>query len=181
MSLLQRETCLPIFIDIQERLMPAMHIHEALLDQLGILASGLSLCGIRSIVSEQYPKGLGHTLPRLLEQLEEPSIYEKTSFGIFGDDTLKQAIAESGKKQLLICGIESHVCVMQSALVALELGYEVFVPYDALSSRNPNHVMFALGRMEKAGATITNIESCLFEIMGHAKADEFKSISKLVR
>ena len=139
------------------------------------------MLGVPILVTEQYPKGLGATVNSIGEALEEFIPVEKTSFSIMGEPAFVEALKESGAEDVLICGIESHVCVQQSALDLLAEGYRVYIMEDATGSRNNTDKKFAGRRMVEAGCVGTTVESALFELVENAKDSCFKDISRLVK
>ncbi|HUU28363.1 MAG TPA: hydrolase [archaeon] len=180
-QLLKREgTCL-LVVDVQERLLPVIHEKEHLLKNIRRLTGGAKVLGLPVIVSEQYPKGLGPTVGPVAETLEGADKGDKITFSCMADKGLADKIARTSCDTLLICGIESHVCVLQTALDALASGLKVHVAADAVSSRNPENKRLALERLKDAGAVITSTESALFEMLVQAGSAEFKKISDLVK
>ena len=158
------ETCQLLMIDLQERLLPVMHEREALLARTELLLEGLALMNLPVVVSEQYPKGLGPTLPVILERVPGAQVLPKASFSVWDDAGLRAALAGNARRTVLVCGIEAHVCVQQSVLDLLQDGYRVVVIADAVSSRQTSDVARALARMLASGAVITGVESLLFEL-----------------
>lgn len=184
--MLRQGNALLIVIDIQEKLVPAMNGLEGLISACERLIRGCDILGVPVLVSEQYPKGLGPTIHRIAETFPASghTVIEKTSFSVMGEPEFAKAL-ESAKfnafSDIIVCGIESHVCVQQSALDLLDAGYNVFIAADAVSSRSPEDREFAMRRMEAAGAVVTTAETILFELLGGAKNPVFKDISKLVK
>lgn len=170
-----------VIVDMQEKLLPAMADGAAVLRQHGILLQGAQALKLPVLATEQYPKGLGFTVPELKPLLNPETTYEKTSFSCFGSAPFADYFRLGGAKQLVVAGIETHVCVQQTVLDALERGLEVFILADAVASRNPANRDTALALMRNAGAVITSTESFLFECLRGAAHPEFRTISKLVR
>ena len=135
------------------------------------------------IVTEQYPKGLGITVAAVLDAVgrDEAQPLAKTTFSSCGSEDLKKAIANTGKRQWVVCGIEAHVCVLQTVLDLIELGNDVFVAVDAISSRHVSDQSIAQERMVRAGAVLSTSESLMFEAMRDAKHPIFKQTSALVK
>jgi nicotinamidase-related amidase len=132
------------------------------------------------ISSEQYPQGLGSTVDSLATALgEQPA--SKLTFSCSRDDGLRHAIEASGRRQIIVTGIETHVCVLQTVIDLLNEGLEVHVPHDAVMSRRPADKEWALHRMAAAGATITSTESALFEILERCDTADFKTVAKLIK
>lgn len=180
-SLLRRNDTALVVIDIQEKLLPAMHEQERVLQRTQILLKAAEIMKLPVIFSEQYPKGLGHTLPELRELAPQAAVIEKMSFSCARNEEFMAALKKTGANQVLICGIEAHVCVLQTALDVIMTGRQVHIVADAVSSRNPNMCLGAIMRVSKAGVTVTNSESALFEMLDEAVGDDFKAISRLVR
>jgi nicotinamidase-related amidase len=178
---LKREDAVLVMIDFQERLMPVMRDHEDLEESVCKLVNGIKTLGVPVIVTQQYTKGLGPTVPAIAETLGEFSPIEKTDFSAAGELNFLEALNETGKTSIILCGIETHVCVAQTALILLELGYDVFLVEDAVSSRDKQDKKTAIKRMVQAGARPVSVEAVLFELLGSAKAAEFKEISRIVK
>ncbi len=176
------DTSLLLVVDIQQRLWPHIANREQVRDRTSVLMKGAREIGVPAIVTEQYPKGLGPTLPELMEvRAPETRVCSKTAFGCLGDVPLKRAIERMGRKQLVVCGIETHVCVLQTVLEALANRYQVAVVADAVGSRDDANRSLGFDRMRAAGAVIASSEMILFEWMRDARHPAFKAISTLVK
>ena len=172
-----------ILMDIQERLTAAMPngVRERLIAQVSILLTASKALSVPLIVTEQYPKGLGSTELALKSLLAETvPIIEKTSFSSAKVEGFLAAIAETKRTQIILTGMETHICILQSALDLQQQGYQVFVVEDAVSSRLTTNQDNALQRMRQAGVIVSNVESIIFEWLGDAKHPEFRSLSKLI-
>lgn len=178
---LKKDDTLLVVIDFQERLMPAMYEKEMLEDRTVRLVKGARVMGIPVLVSQQYTKGLGPTIPSIAEALGEFTPYDKTAFSVMADPKLAEAVRAAGCKNVILAGIESHICVEQSALDLLEEGYHVFICGDCVSSRKPVDIRMAKSRMKEAGAVYTSMEAILFELCGGAKQPGFKEISAIIK
>ncbi|MBE6028955.1 MAG: isochorismatase family protein [Clostridiales bacterium] len=178
---LNREDTLAVFIDFQEKLMPAMHHKEELQDKVCRLAKGLGVLGIPHIVTQQYTKGIGETIPEVAEAIGEFEAIDKTTFSCMSHVDFINQLEIAAKKNIIVCGIESHICVQQTVEQLLEEGYNVYIPVDCISSRSQNDFLWAAERMEKAGAIMTTYESILYELLKDSKAEEFREISKIVK
>jgi nicotinamidase-related amidase len=178
---LTADNTLLVAIDFQERLFPVMHEKEKLLKNVLKLIQGAQVLNIPIILTEQYPKGLGPTLPEITELLPDLQPIEKTCFNCCDEEKFSKALENSKRKQVLICGIEAHICVYQTAMALLRAGYDVQVVADCVSSRDPENRMVSLFRMGSAGAIPTTVEMALFEILKAAKGDAFKAISNIVK
>ncbi|MCD4749578.1 MAG: hydrolase [Thermoanaerobaculales bacterium] len=168
-----------LVVDVQERINGVM-ADQSHMPRLEVLLEACHVLKVPTVTTEQYPKGLGATLSPLAEKLPSPAI-EKETFSCLRQPEVLDALENTGRQQIVVVGIESHVCVLQTALDLLERGYEVHVPHDAVNSRRPADKEWALHRMAAAGAMITATESVLFELLGRCGTDEFKAVSKLVK
>jgi len=170
-----------IVIDVQERLFPLIYENEKLEHNLVRLIKGLKALNVQLIVTQQYTKGLGGTIQPVSEVLGEFTHLEKTSFSCCGDETIMSSVKNSGKKYVVLMGIESHVCVFQTALDLLDNGFIPVLIEDCVSSRNPNDKKIAVSRIRNAGGIISTYESILFELTVVSDTEQFKSISKIVK
>ena len=172
-----------VLIDIQERLTAAMPkgVRERVIEQLSILLTVSEVLSIPVIVTEQYPKGLGPTELALKSLLAETTPFiEKTSFSCARADGFMEAVSQLSRKQIILTGMETHICVVQTALDLQQQGYQVFVVEDAVSSRSKANQYNALQRMRQAGIIVTTVESILFEWIGDAKHPDFKTLAQLI-
>jgi nicotinamidase-related amidase len=182
--LLQARRSQILLVDMQERLLPSIHEVDALLDRCVLLLQTAAEMGVPTLVSEQYPKGLGHTAPRVIEAAGAASVMEKMHFSCASDPGMAahvEKLAKDGRNQLIVAGVESHVCVLQSALEFKAKGLDVYVVADAVASRKPESRALALARMEAGGVTPINLEMLAFEWLHIAGTPEFKTVSKLMR
>jgi nicotinamidase-related amidase len=166
-----------IVVDVQEGFRQAVPEFDRVAKATATLIEGAEAIGIPIVVTEQYPKGLGETAPEVAEHLPdglEP--LEKVVFSAAEADGFDLG----GRDQALICGIETHVCVNQTALDLLDSGVEVQVAEDAVGSRSDDNKQVGLHKMERAGAVLTSVETALFELLGRAGTDEFKRVQKLI-
>jgi hypothetical protein len=170
-----------IFIDIQDRLFPHMQEREQLEQNLVTLSAGFKILEIPFLVTEQYTKGLGFTILPLKMALGEYSAIEKTAFSCCDEPQFLYALNATGKKNVILCGIETHVCVLQTTLDLLQAGYQPVVIEDCVSSRKLSDKLTAIERMRKEGAIISSLESILFELTRKSGTETFKAISKLVK
>lgn len=170
-----------LLIDMQDRLYRAMHDKEDLLENVRKLIMGLKVFGIPMVMSEQYPEGIGKTIPEVAELLPDTPGIRKLSFSCCSDRECNAAMAVTERNQVLIAGIEAHVCVHQTAMDLLEGGYEVQVVADAVSSRSPRNRDIGLQKMRDAGVVITSVEIALFELLKTAESGKFREISKILK
>jgi len=176
-----RENTLGLVIDYQERLLPHIYENQQLLANTMVLIEGLKALEIPLIVTEQYRKGLGITVPEIKNLFSPFNPMEKVSFSCYDDQGIGKALAATGQKSVVICGIEAHVCVLQTAIDLMENNYMPVVVADCISSRKPDDKQTAIKRMRQEGIIITSCEAILFELCRAAGTDQFKTISKLVK
>lgn len=178
----QRENTAAIIVDYQERIVPAMEESETLLAQAEKLIKGLQILEVPMIVTQQYTKGLGMTIPQMMELFGEDFHYtDKVSFSVYENEEARKELEESGRKQIIVCGIEAHVCVLMTCLDLKAAGYDVIVAVDSIRSRKKEDYAYALERMKQEGIFLTTTEAILFELTSSAKSPYFKEISKLVK
>jgi nicotinamidase-related amidase len=177
-ELLDRRRSTLVVIDVQEKLLPVIVNGAQLVDDVVVLTRGATELAIPLVVTEQYPKGLGPTVASLRSLLPAP--IEKLRMSACRALGWPAASATE-RWQVVLCGLETHVCILQTALDLVSLGYQVFVPVDAVSCRNMLDGEVAMRRMVAAGVTLTTIEGVLFEWLESAEAAEFKVISRLVK
>jgi len=178
---IDRQMSAGLLVDVQERLFLHMDQHDELLRRTKILLAGLKILQVPLVVTEQYPKGLGTTLQPLSMLLDQQDVIEKLSFSCCGETAFSDALKSLERSTIILCGIEAHVCVLQTAVDLLEQGYTVVVVEDCISSRSPEDKRVAVERMRSEGAVISTCESVLFELTKVAGTDEFKAISRLVK
>ena len=170
-----------VLIDVQGNLAQAMADKQRLIANLQSCIKVAQVLNIPIVWIEQYPEGLGETISELKELLPGQAPLSKTTFGCLSNARISEAISRLGRQQLLVCGIEAHVCVLQTTFDLLAAGFQVFVPADAVGSRSRLDWQIGLDRMAGAGAVITTTESVMFEWCERSDTPEFKQISKLVK
>lgn len=170
-----------VIIDMQSVLYPYIHDHEQLTRNTEILVKGLKVLDIPLILTQQYTKGLGETITPIKEATDNIKHIEKTAFSCCDEPMFNEIMAVTSKKYVVIVGIESHVCVLQTVVDLIERGYIPVVVEDCIASRNVNDKAVAVDRMKQEGAIITTYESLLFELLQYSGTDTFKEISKLVK
>lgn len=170
-------SCL-LVIDVQEKLIPAIHDGDSVMDSVAWLIKLSREMDVPVRVTEQYPRGLGTTVPQIRSLVLDDELLEKVHFSCMETDTIRRQLAAMGRRQVIMAGTEAHVCVLQSVFQLLEEGYQVFVVDDAVSSRRPRDVELALARMQGAGAQIVSREMIAFEWLKCAGTELFKRISK---
>ncbi|MGI8556737.1 MAG: isochorismatase family protein [Solirubrobacteraceae bacterium] len=174
MSLLERSRAALLVVDVQEGFRPAIEGFDRIVERCAILVRGATVLDLEVLATEQYPQGLKATVAEIAEQLTAPPL-PKTVFSAARAEGF-----ELPSEQVLVCGIEAHVCVSQTVHDLLDRGHEVHVAADATSSRTAQECERALSRMERAGATITTAEAALFELLGAAGTPEFKEVQRLI-
>ncbi len=183
--MLQRDNTVLVLIDVQEKLMAVIDGRDALAENTRRLVAGMNVLDVPTIFTEQNPAGLGPTIKPVAELLTGEPI-PKMAFSCCGALKFMAAIESTGRNQVLVAGIEAHVCVCQTVLDLLELEYldleyEVFVVADAIGSRAPSNKAVALDRMKTAGATVVSVEMALFELLARADSPAFKDILRIVK
>ena len=180
MRMKPEETC-AVVIDMQERLMPAMLEKEQILERSVMLLKGLKTLGIPVIMTQQYTRGLGETLPEIREAAGTADYIEKTSFSCAEAPAFAEALQQMGRKNVLVIGGETHICVLQTCMDLQTLGYRPVIVRDCVSSRKAPDRETGLWRAMQEGITITSAEAVLFEMLRDAKSPHFKEISRLVK
>lgn len=172
-----------LVVDVQEKLAAAMP-PEALAElekNAGILLEAAALLGVPVVVSEQYPKGLGPTVPSIAAKLGGVVPTAKMSFDACSELAISRALTETGARNVVVIGMETHVCVFQTARELVKRGYATYVVADAVTSRREDNRRIGLSLCERAGATVTATETVAFDLLAAAGSPEFKAISKLIR
>lgn len=178
---IKKDFSIGLIIDFQERLYPHIYQNELIASNTAKLIEGLKIIGVPILVTTQYVKGLGDTISIIKSSLQSYDPIEKVSFSCCGNNHFLQRLNQLGKKFVIIAGIETHVCVLQTGLDLLEHQYQPVIVEDCVSSRRENDKYVAIRRLEKEGAIITTYESILFELLETSGTEIFKSISKIVK
>ncbi len=168
-------------IDLQEKLLPAIGNADRIIPNVIKLIRFAAILELPLLLTEQYPKGLGRTVDPVAAELPGVFPIEKTSFGCMGDEGFCEALARTGRRQLVIAGVETHVCVLQTALGAAAQGFEAFVVRDATGSRSDEEHLAGLDRLSRAGVSLVTTEMALFEILGKSDAPQFKKAIALIK
>src|SRR5579859_5117944 len=185
MNRLDPKASVLLLVDVQERLASAMP--QAAMDRLVanalVLLEGARLLGVPVVASEQYPKGLGPTVPALADKLRAMGVepVDKLTFDALGEPRIARAVAERAPRAVVVAGMETHICVFQTARELARRGFDVHVAADAVASRREENRALGLGLCERAGVYATPTETVVFDWLGAAGSDAFKAISKLVR
>ncbi len=171
-----------ILVDVQEKLMPVLYNREMVDDAVKRLVKGLRVLEVPIIVTQQYTKGIGMTTQDIIDVFEgEFSYMEKDSFGVYGEPAIKEAIDNLGKKNILVFGTETHVCVLQTCLQLKEAGYQPVLVINACGSRHEIDRLTAIERAKMEGILVTTAESVLFELTDKCTNPKFRQISKIVK
>tara|TARA_B100001079_G_scaffold154736_1_gene132579 strand:- start:3184 stop:3726 length:543 start_codon:yes stop_codon:yes gene_type:complete len=178
---LSTETSLLIVIDVQEKIFATMYEQKRVKDNIIRMVEGAKTLKIPIIWTEQYSKGLGPTIPELRAALGGHTCYEKITFSCADDNQILKAVEKANPRDILLCGIEAHVCVYQTAADLIDRGNRVHLVSDAVMSRHKSNHEIALQRMEQIGVNITSVEMALFEFQGAAKGETFKPIAALIK
>ncbi|PCI54309.1 MAG: hydrolase [Gammaproteobacteria bacterium] len=179
--MLEQENCGLIVVDVQGSLARIVQRSDLFIDNTKKLIQCCKLLGIPVVWLEQNSKGLGATVPELSELMGEASVNEKFHFNGLFEESIKEVIKATDKKQWLVVGIEAHICVYQTVLGLLNEGFEVDVVSDCISSRLQSNIELALLKMKESGASITSLEMCVFELMKSAKIDSFRDILSVIK
>ena len=179
-GIISREKTVFVLVDIQEKFIPVVHNIDQVISNTNILIRASEILNIPLIVTEQYPKGLGMTW-REINLPDNPVLFEKIHFSCFGCDEFSKKIEEMGAESIVLFGIETHVCVLQTALDALKNNITVYLVSDAVSSRTPENKSIAIERMRQSGIFIVSTEMILFQLLERAGTGEFRLISDLVK
>jgi len=179
--MLKIENTTLLIVDIQGNLAHLMHGKELLFKNVQKLIKGIQILGIPILWVEQNPRGLGLTIPEIADLLSDIQPISKMSFSSCRNDRFVQALNALNRKQVLIAGIETHVCVYQTAAELVDIGYDVQVVTDAVSSRNMENKEIGLQRMRDSGVSLTSVETALFELLKVAEGEQFREILKIVK
>lgn len=179
---LERDRAVLVVVDVQERLTPAMDekVYKRILRSIELLVQGSKVLQLPIVTTEQYPRGLGHTVVELADACAA-GVVEKVAFGCCGEPNFLQRLKEIGRPQVIVVGMEAHVCVYQTVLGLLAAGYHVHLLQDAICSRSKLDFRVAVENARAAGAVVSTVETALFQMLQVAGTAEFKAISALVK
>ncbi|MFH1402750.1 MAG: hydrolase [Candidatus Altiarchaeota archaeon] len=178
---ISKEDSILVVVDVQEKFEAVIHEWDYMLENIIKIIRGFSAMELPIIVTEQYPRGLGKTVREVSEALGEFSPVEKTCFSCMGEPEFREKLKSFGRKNIILCGIESHVCLLNTTLDAIAEGYNVHFIVDAISSRKAVDHGITVERVNQAGAFLASAEMVLFQLLKDAKSDEFKKVSRIVR
>lgn len=179
---LSTENAMILVIDVQEKLVAAQKKAEKISNNTSKLVEAAAMLGLPVIVTEQYPQGLGHTISQAKEKFsDDVKVFEKTSFDCFNEEGFEDLIVSTGRKQILVCGLECHICVYQTVRSLLAKGYEVHLIQDAIGSRSTSDYKRGLARMASEGAIGNSLEMALFDFLGGAKHPNFRAIQGIIK
>tara|TARA_B100000886_G_C20327978_1_gene451104 strand:+ start:149 stop:697 length:549 start_codon:yes stop_codon:yes gene_type:complete len=181
--LLEESKLLCFIIDVQEKLLPKIHNNKSLTNEISLFLQIVNTLNIPLILTEQYPKGLGKTVDIIESNIKTSSFFkfEKKSFSCLGADAIQSQISNLAKKQVLLCGIETHICVLQTASDLINSGYDVFILNECVSSRNESDMRMGISRLKKFGCSIITHEMLAFELLKSSTHPNFKDISVLIK
>jgi nicotinamidase-related amidase len=176
------EDTMALIVDFQEKLVPVIEQKEELIHNTEILIKGLQALQVPMIVTQQYTKGIGMTVPEITQLYGESFSYEdKVTFSCVDDEAILAKIKALGKKNIIVCGIEAHICVLQTVIDLTAMGYQVLLVEDCIGSRKDSNRQIGIRRALQEGALSTSYESILFELTRVAKTDIFKEIARLIK
>lgn len=179
--ILNKDNTILLIIDIQEKLSSVMKYKEQIIDNTQILIAASKELDMPMIITEQYPKGIGSTVSEIKDNINsDVKIFEKTSFTGYTDE-VKSYLEAKGRKKVIITGMETHVCILQTARDLIQNGYNVFIAKDAVCSRSKENFLNSLEQMKEFGAVITNTETIVFDLLKKSGTPEFKVLSKLIK
>ncbi|RUO76190.1 hydrolase [Idiomarina seosinensis] len=176
--LLSAENSLLLIVDAQEKLLPAIHQRDNVTSRMRWLSEIALQLSLPVLITEQNPKGLGYTVPNLQEIIESARVVEKTHFSAMKEESFREVLSEYNKNQVVVMGMETHVCVMQTAMEMKAEGYQVFLPSDCVGSRRPNDKETAIERLRNNGVHIITSEMAAFEWLEKSGTDTFRHISR---
>ncbi|MFQ5706663.1 MAG: hydrolase [bacterium] len=180
-QILNRKQTALLIVDVQERINAVMHHRQTVVESILKLIKTCQILDVPIFITEQYPKGLGATEAEILAALGDTTPIQKMTFSCCGDAGLLTQLEQKNIRQVIVTGIECHVCVQQTALDLLAHHLQVHIPRDAVSSRKLLDYETALDRMAKTGAVLTTVESAVFELLEKAGTTEFKQVARLIK
>lgn len=180
-SALDRDSCILVVVDVQEKFRPVVFEFDRVVNNCGKLLDGFRIMDLPVIVTEQYPKGLGSTVAEIREKMGKTPVVEKTAFSCLGEEGFKDILEKTGRRQVVLAGIESHVCVINTVLDLHDEDYQVHLAVDAISSRSRRDYKLGVKRAIQEGARIASTEMILFQLLKNANAREFRKVQDIVK
>lgn len=180
-GLISKEGTVLIVIDVQEKIFPHISDKEGILKNIEKLIRFAEIMKIPILLTEQYPKGLGCTIPEVKKLIPQIQPIERMEFGCFGSEKFKESLKKLEVQTLILTGIETHICISQTAIEGVDLGYRLCVVSDAVSSRNLDDKAVGLDRLRESGVTIVSTEMLIYELLKKAGTPEFKETLKLIK
>ena len=179
--MLTKNNSILVIVDVQERLIPSMSRQQALIDNLSRLVRGITALKMPIILTEQYPEKLGGTVAEISSIPDDPILVSKRCFSCWQESTFRNKLNSVNHENVILAGIETHVCVYQSAIDLIINGFNVHLVADAVSSRKDSNREFGIERMKQDGVKLTTTEMVLFELIGVAQGEDFKQILNIIR
>ncbi|MBC7997352.1 MAG: hydrolase [Leptolyngbya sp.] len=179
--LLKREDAVLLIVDVQESFRKHINDFANLTRNISIMAEAAKILKLPVVVTEQYPQGLGNIVAEISACLGDHKLFEKSCFSCCGSEPFMSHLEGIGRKQIIITGIEAHVCVNQTVHDLIESGYQVHLVVDAISSRNPKNKDIGIDKMTRSGAILSSVETSLFEMLVESNTETFKSVQRLVK
>lgn len=180
MNTINSKNSLVLIIDVQEKLVKMLN-NKTAAENAQKIAKSVNILEIPTIITEQYPKGLGSTIEEIKEAIPNVKYLEKTNFSVLKEENFEDILKKEKKNQIILFGIETHICVLQTAFDLLNKGYEVFVVQDACGSRNEDNKQAALRRLIHAGVQIVTTEMVIFELLEGSKNPKFKEVQAIIK
>ncbi|MEW6673798.1 MAG: isochorismatase family protein [Thermodesulfobacteriota bacterium] len=175
-ELLDKEDSLLLLVDVQQTMLANCVAPDRVRQNASILIDIARILTIPIILTEQNPRKLGTFLPELTAKSPNPVVFSKNQFGCFENGAIRQAIAATGRKTIILAGIEAHICIFQTGIGGIQLGYRVHVAADAVSASSQMNLDIGLGRLRRAGAAISSMEMAIFELLKKADTEEFRNV-----
>ncbi|MBU0615289.1 MAG: hydrolase [Nanoarchaeota archaeon] len=176
---MDRGDCVLVVVDIQDKFVQAINDLPKIIENTIKIIQAFQIMGVPIIVTEQYPKGLGKSVSKIQKELKKYDPIEKITFDCYANKEFVKKISRF--KNIILAGIEAHVCITQTALGALEQGFNVYLVKDAISSRKESDKKIAISRLKQEGAKVVSTEMVIFELLGKAGTEEFKKIQKIIK
>jgi len=184
-DILNREEAVLLVVDVQGKLVPAIHkdLYTRSLKNMQIAIEAAGTLGLPILLTEQYPKGLGRTVPEVMQALDgkDYRLYEKMTFSCARDEGFLSAVSDLARRQVIMVGMETHVCVYQTSVDLSRAGYSLFILDDAVSSRSLHNYQSGLQALRDAGCTVVSTETAIFQLLKVAATPEFKKVVSLIK